>query len=262
MCGGACPQTDSAVAGIRLKISILTLMLVVSGFLFMNIFHHTLSLTSLGYALVYIIVLNIGMRGAATRNINLLRFYWVFQLVQVIVFLLSILVCIGFVTYFHIAHPHPIDTMPTKPQVVVADVKNTDVNANIHHNTVVVKTVEQTHEVLDEQKTAPRAVVVHTYTLAGLLVPAAIVLVVFFMVTRSIVLARQLIALIEIENAAGVADVELSQCCQEEEPVQTSQEPVYTPEAVYVMPVYVAQDNAAYPGQLMPVYVDKFGQTQ
>jgi len=244
----------------RFKLSVVSLMLLISAFLFYNIFHHSVTLIGLAYALVYIVVLNIGIRGATSRHVGMIRFYWVFQVVQLIVFFITILAIAGLLTYSHVMylkfHQTAVD-----PVVVNQPTKTIALNGNtltVHGNgekTVVIQDVQQTTAMARPAYECNFLNFLHAAV--PFLIPALINFIVIFSVTRSIVLARQLIALIEVNAAMG--DVELSNtCCQEETEEPATQEPAYTPESVYVMPqaAYIVSE---YPGQLMPVYVDKFG---
>jgi len=256
---------------VRFKLSILSLMLMMSLFLFYNIFHHTVSLVALVYALVYIIVLNVGMRGASTRNVGMLRFYWVFQFVQLIVFLLTAVALAGFLAYVHVVD---YQMHKLQAQTVNVNVERTQVadpaggnSLQYHKDVVMISNVQP--KIQEVHQVAPQ-----TCTLTNvlyILLPSLISLIVIFSVTRSIVLARQLINL--LENYSELADVELNACCQKDACCKEScsetpmapvvhQEPVATPITVYVAPEGYVPENMAYPGQLqlMPVYVDKFGQ--
>jgi len=273
------PAQQLQFAHCRFRLSVLSLMLLVSAFLFYNIFHHSVSYISLGYALVYIIVLNIGMRGATARSTGMLRFYWIFQLIQLIVVLLSVLGLIAMFTFMHVHRAsvpqtklgtaiHPVMKLPnegdnidnTLPQLIPKHPLNKD------EGSVVVGHVDQqpreimTHRV--QPYSCPFSSILHVA------LPALIFLIVIFSKTRSIVLARQLIALIE---ANADSDIESDTSCCEKEcnkteemtptpAPETAPVAVYSPEAVYIMPQTYVMPGAdgSYPG-LMPVYVDKSG---
>jgi hypothetical protein len=249
---------------VRFKLSVLSLMLMISLFLFYNVFHHTVSLIALVYALVYILVLNIGIRGASTRSVRMLRFYWVFQFVQLIVFLLTAVALAGFFTYIHVQQYQQM----RHAQAVNSNTKNiVGLNTQNHVGADFVDEHNVNAQIGDSTKITQIAQA-KPYTcsftnLIPMILPSVIALVVIFSVTRSIVLARQLIALLETHGE--LADIELNSCCHESEckatPAPAAQEPVLAPEMVYVVPqAYVVSDHVVYPGQLMPVYVDKFGQ--
>lgn len=266
MCRNQCPSIANMTpvqllefTYARFKISILSLMIMVSAFLFYNVFHNTVSLPVLGYMLVYIIVLNIGMRGATNRNIHMLRFYWVFQLVQVLVLLLSLLALIVMSTIFHVQYYRAMSAEPRATHHAVLN-NNVDLpkttslpgqKSDGAHVDVLIATQQgesttttvQTHQIMDEP--------VHHFSVVPLILPALIFLTIVFSVTRSIVLARQLIMFIEATQHL-TTDIELdNKCCEEPETAKAAPESVYSPQAVYVMPA----SEGAYPGELMPVYV-------
>ena len=276
MCGGNCPSQMANLTPqqlleftyARFKLSVLSLMVLVSAFLFYNIYFHSVTMPVLIFSLVYITVLNIGLRGATMRSTRLLRFYWVFQLVQVIVFLLTVLALVVLAVYVHASmlksHPHAVQPEIVQPKVM--------------HDTVVLdgaqasKQAAEAKPMIATQEIQPQTQQSHMsgwmYLTTGVFIPAVIVFIVVFAKTRSIVLARQLIAVIESLEESG--DIELvnsccekeNECCQEEKKADTKETEmvpvnIYSPEAVYVVPQAY---DAAYPGQLMPVYVDKFGQ--
>jgi hypothetical protein len=247
----------------RFKFSVLGLMFLISAFLFYNVFHHSVSLVVLIYALIYIIVLNVGLRGATNRNIPLIRFYWVFQLVQLVVFLLTVLALVVFFTWAHVHQykqmKHEMKHQNDQPKIITFDQNGAQTDGK--------------HITLEESHTT-----VHRYShfspanLVPFILPAVLFLVVVFSITRSIVLARQLIMTIEATSDLN-NDVELNSCCEkknscceskEETPEPAPVQPVaiFSPENVYVMPQTYVMPNGdgAYPGQLMPVYVDKLGQ--
>jgi hypothetical protein len=254
---------------VRFKLSVLSLMLMISLFLFYNVFHHTISLVALVYALIYIVVLNVGMRGASTRSVGMLRFYWVFQFVQLIVFLVTAAAVAGFITYTHVVayqqmqHAQNENFMALHSQTMtIGNQKidpNTEVQAELQEKKILVQNVVQT-------TSAPKPTYTCSFTNAlYVLIPALVSLIVIFSITRSIVLARQLISL--LENNADLAVAELNACCRDEECCQdaeeaapVSQELALAPAAVYIAPQGFVPENIVYPGQLMPVYVDKFGQ--
>jgi hypothetical protein len=247
----------------RFKFSVLGLMFLISAFLFYNVFHHTVSLVVLMYALIYIIVLNIGLRGATNRNIAMIRFYWVFQLVQLIVFLLTVLALVVFFTWVHV-HQYKQwkhDLKHQKEQFKVISL--TDKTGNNQHMTFDAEAHSESHS--EDHTGVLRYSHFTPANLVPFIVPAVLFLVVVFSITRSIVLARQLIMMIEA-TADLNNDVELNSCCEKEETPEPTpaQQPVaiYSPENVYVMPQTYVMPNGdgAYPGQLMPVYVDKLGQ--
>jgi len=249
----------------RFKMSVLGLMFLISAFLFYNVFHHSVSLVVLMYALIYIIVLNIGLRGATNRNIGMIRFYWVFQLVQLIVFLLTVLALVVFFTWVHVDQykqmKHEMHHQANDQPKIISLADNKDIK----------------HITLQDNHVTTTGLTVHrfTFTTANVLpfiLPSLLFLVVVFSITRSIVLARQLIMMIEA-TADLNNDVELNSCCEkkgscgdskEETPEHAPVQPVaiFSPENVYVMPQTYVMPNGdgAYPGQLMPVYVDKLGQ--
>jgi hypothetical protein len=257
----------------RFKLSVLSLMLLMSAFLFFNVFHHTVSMFVLIYALVYIVVLNIGMRGATNRSVGMLRFYWVFQLVQLIVFLLTVLAVVVMFTYWHVREARHMHRGANKPLLPHGDATLPHVDAELPHADATLPREDQRVIMIAEVKThqsynCPISSMLH------LLLPAVLFLIVVFSKTRSIVLARQLIAL--IETNAGT-DIEMDNCCDKESkkeccekssscceektpaPAQNASIAVYSPEAVYIMPQsYMPSADGSYPG-LMPVYVDKFG---
>jgi hypothetical protein len=247
----------------RFKFSVLGLMFLISAFLFYNVFHHTVSLVVLLYALIYIIVLNIGLRGATNRNIAMIRFYWVFQLVQLIVFLLTVLALVVFFTWAHVHEykqwKHELKHQKEQKEPFKVISLNDQTTGDPEITTMEARN-DHAHVLRYSQFTPAN--------LVPLIVPAVLFLVVVFSITRSIVLARQLIMMIEV-TADLNNDVELNSCCEKEEEEKTpeptpAQQPVaiYSPENVYVMPQTYVMPNGdgAYPGQLMPVYVDKLGQ--
>jgi len=272
------PSQQLQFAHCRFKLSVLSLMLLLSAFLFYNIFLHSVNVIALGYALVYIIVLNVGMRGATNRSIGMLRFYWIFQLIQLIVVLLSVL---GLVAMFSFMRLHRLDL---RGDVIVHPVKLP--NQNVDADNTLPQLIPK-HPLVNSEDTVaqvdqnPREVhFAHVnrssyscpFTSAfHFILPALIFLIVIFSKTRSIVLARQLIALIEA-NAGN--DIESdSSCCEKEcgkesceektptpAPAEVAPVAVYSPEAVYIMPQTYVMPGAdgSYPG-LMPVYVDKNG---
>jgi len=278
-CRGRCPTQDMTPVQlleftyVRFKMSVLGLMLLISAFLFFHIFHHTVSIVVLVYTLVYIVVLNVGMRGATNKHIGMIRFYWVFQVVQLVVFLLTVLAIVVMCSYWHAARMHH---QPANPVVT-------------HHDVAVLPTETQGDlpKTADLPKTEDVPKVGHAdyhqrfsaKSLVPMIWPAILFFVIVFTITRTIVLARQLIAL--IEATAGMTDVELQDCCKESESdckkwcdKEESKKPaaeavpaapsvaVYSPEAVYIMPQsFAVGGEGAYPAQLMPVYVDKFGQS-
>lgn len=157
---------------------------------------------------------------------------------------------------------------PQQPDVNLVHKQVQVLNKNID-----VVTAADDNEVMDEDlpvdDTASRKV--YSWTcLSSILIPAALVFIVVFTKTRTIVLARQLIAQIEAVEAEGSADVEMTDnnsCCDDKddcESKETAPEPaaqpapvaIYSPESVYIV-----ADASAYPGQLTPVYVNKLGQS-
>jgi len=241
----------------RFKFSVLGLMFLISAFLFYNVFHHSVSLVVLLYSLVYIIVLNIGLRGATNRSIAMIRFYWVFQLVQLVVFLLTVLALVVFFTWVHVNQykqmRHESHHGSAQPKITTFD------DAEVQY------TQSESHT------DARRYSHFSAANLVPFIIPSVLFLVVIFSITRSIVLARQLIMTIEA-TADLNNDIELNSCenkkscCEskEETPEPSPVQPVaiFSPENVYVMPQTYVMPNGdgAYPGQLMPVYVDKLGQ--
>jgi len=310
MCGEGCCNNNGApltasqmldVTFMRFKGTVVALLLIVSFSLGWRIFHGiSLSIPELAVTLVYILVLNIAMRAAITRNVKLLRFYWVYQLIQVILVLLVVLVALGFFVFVHVqryrelAHPHPVDNMRSKSDIVEPT------NGNHAHILIAAEKPEEPKATTMEATTMEAKVQVQQYKcpytlhdLPYMIVPALVFLLVIFLKTRSIVLARQMISLIEA-TAAEQGDVEMDNkadcenkaCCQHKAscetkacakaccengkcssgdcakaapaaPAQNVPVAIYAPEAVYVMPSGFGE---SYPGQLMPVYVDKFGQ--
>jgi hemin uptake protein HemP len=253
---------------VRFKLSVLSLMLMISVFLFYNVFHHTVSLVALVYALVYILVLNIGMRGASSRSLKMLRFYWIFQFIQLIVFLLTAAALAGFFTYVHVlSYEQMRHDQAANKNIAALNSQTLTVGnekVDIHHDVSIHSTNAAQNSVTQSNVDLPKPAPSCSFaTLLPMILPSVIALVVIFSITRSIVLARQLIAVIETHGE--LADVELcNSCCNEEECKSTPaavEEPVPAPENVYVMPqAYLVPEHVVYPGQLMPVYVDKFGQ--
>jgi hypothetical protein len=262
---------------VRFKLSILSLMLMISLFLLYNVFHHTVSLVALVYALVYIIVLNVGMRGASTRSVAMLRFYWVFQLVQLIVFLLTAVALVGFFAYVHVVDYQMHKQQPQMDKTINALEQHADPvgGQTIHKDVHDIATANVVHQTATKTLDAPAKPQCSITNVLMVLLPSLVSLIVIFTVTRSIVLARQLITL--LLTHAELADVELNaccqkdswcqkdSCCQKESCSETPLTPVVsqemsTPITVYVAPEGFVHENAVYPGQLMPVYVDKFGQ--
>jgi len=187
---------------VRYKLSVLSLMLMMSLFLFYNVFHHTVSLVALIYALVYIVVLNVGMRGASTRSVRMLRFYWVFQFVQLIVFLLTAVALAGFFTYVHVqsyqqmkhttSNDKNINALNSQT-LTVGNQKIESHNEGTIHTDISIQTKSNVHETI--VALPAKAVATCSFSaLIPMILPSVIALIVIFSITRSIVLARQLIA--------------------------------------------------------------------
>jgi len=301
MCGENCCSTNNgpvtasqmlAATFMRFKVTIVTLMLMAAAGMFYRILHHSVTIPFLVFSVFYLVVLNIGMRGAALRSVKMLRFYWIVQLVQLLAVLIILVVGLSFFVYHHVRqsqyptngvvsddirarveaevlkavqkdYPHAGEAEPIKPtDPSVVDPTGPQIDPSkpldplLHIGAVLPKKVDG----------AETQQIVHAYQRRWncplsnmpymMIVPALIFLLLVFIKTRSIVLARQMIQLVEIvEEESGDVEVE---CGSEEEHelqhVASQESPVaayYAPQAVYVMP-------NEYPGQLAPVYVDKF----
>jgi hypothetical protein len=243
----------------RFKFTIVTLMLIVSANLFYHVLHNQVSIPFLGISLALMCILNVGMRGAQQRSVRMLRFYWIAQLITLLVVLLGFIASVSFFVYFHVKYPqsavhHTETTTTVKHDTMTVHADTTDPQQPI--KTVQDPRIFHIGVSTGTQATANArpACSLTWQNLPYLIIPGLVFLMLVFIKTRSIVLARQMIQLIELVEEEGTPDVEL-ECCSEEEETpapQQAQEPVgatYAPQAVYYMP-------AEYPGQLQPVYVD------
>jgi hypothetical protein len=293
MCGENCcnnnqPVTASqmlAVTFMRFKVTIVTLMLMAAAGMFYRVLHHSVTIPFLVFSVFYLVVLNIGMRGASLRSVKMLRFYWIVQLVQLLAVLIVLVVGLSFFVYFHVRQTqfghgavsddlrarveaevlkavqkdHPsageVDPQANDPSVdpeVVDPSKPLD--PLLHIGTVIPKKVAETKPQVATNLLARRCVFQDMPYM--MIIPALVFLLIVFIKTRSIVLARQMIQLIDIvEEESGDVEVECGSGEDHELQNVAQESPVvaayYAPQAVYVMP-------NEYPGQLTPVYVDKF----
>jgi hypothetical protein len=298
MCGENCCNTNQpvtasqmlAVTFMRFKVTIVTLMLMAAAGMFYRILHHSVTIPFLVFSVFYLVVLNIGMRGAALRSVKMLRFYWIVQLVQLLAVLIVLVVGLSFFVYHHVRQTHYAANGGVSENLrshVEAEVLKAVQKEHPHAGEIEDSTasVDPTDPQVDPSKpldpllhigaVLPKKVVEGEIPQIAhanpnqrswncplqnmpymMIVPALIFLLLVFIKTRSIVLARQMIQLVEIvEEESGDVEVE---CGSEEEhemqQVPDQESPVaayYAPQAVYVMP-------NEYPGQLTPVYVDKF----
>jgi len=298
MCGENCCNTNQpvtasqmlAVTFMRFKVTIVTLMLMAAAGMFYRILHHSVTIPFLVFSVFYLVVLNIGMRGAALRSVKMLRFYWIVQLVQLLAVLIVLVVGLSFFVYHHVRQTHYVANGGVSENLrshVEAEVLKAVQKEYPHAGEVedMTASVDPTDPQVDPSKpldpllhigaVLPKKVAEGENQHAThanptqrswncplqnmpymMIVPALIFLLLVFIKTRSIVLARQMIQLVEIvEEESGDVEVE---CGSEEEHemqnVPDQESPVaayYAPQAVYVMP-------NEYPGQLTPVYVDKF----
>jgi hypothetical protein len=279
-----------AVTFMRFKVTIVTLMLMAAAGMFYRILHHSVTIPFLVFSVFYLVVLNIGMRGAALRSVKMLRFYWIVQLVQLLAVLIVLVVGLSFFVYHHVRQTHYVANGGVSENLrshVEAEVLKAVQKEYPHAGEVedMTASVDPTDPQVDPSKpldpllhigaVLPKKVAEGENQHAThanptqrswncplqnmpymMIVPALIFLLLVFIKTRSIVLARQMIQLVEIvEEESGDVEVE---CGSEEEHemqnVPDQESPVaayYAPQAVYVMP-------NEYPGQLTPVYVDKF----
>jgi len=157
-------------------------------------------------------------------------------------------------------HQMKHQTTTTEPKIINVDQNGKEIHMTFEAHTMEAQ-VTTTQSV--QHKYLPH---ISPASFVPFIIPALLFLVIVFSITRTIVLARQLIMMIEA-TAEMNNDVELNQCCQskeEEKREPTPAQPVaiFSPENVYVMPQTYVMPNGdgAYPGQLMPVYVDKLGQ--
>jgi len=296
-CNSNQPVTASqmlAVTFMRFKVTIVTLMLMAAAGMFYRILHHSVTIPFLVFSVLYLVVLNIGMRGAALRSVKMLRFYWIVQLVQLLAVLIVLVVGLSFFVYHHVRQSHYAANGGVSENIrshVEAEVLKA-VQKQYPHAGEAETTTASDREIFDSAQpqidpSKPLDPLLHIGAVLPkkvaegetqhaahanptqrswncplqnmpymMIVPALIFLLLVFIKTRSIVLARQMIQLVEIvEEESGDVEVECGSAEEQElQQVPSQESPVaayYAPQAVYVMP-------NEYPGQLTPVYVDKF----
>jgi len=204
--------------------------------------------------LVFAVIVIAGLRGVATRNKRLLKFYWIVQFISLIVTLVALLVSLGGLVYMLVHHRSTVQTV--LPLGVVEPVKDNnaepikDVHAAVDDlPKAPEKEVPQMHGQLPKPAVATSArLSVYTWVMLG-------VAVLWFIVTvtvkvRTIILARQLVGYIETMESDAACDTELQPVSDDVLKPAPSHQP-----AVFVVPQVFVGDASA--GQLLPVYVAK-----
>jgi len=243
----ATPEQAFVLTLTRFKITVCALILVVVAHLAYNAFTSVVSIGTLAWTMLYVFVLNLAIRGANTKNVKLLRFYWIFQLINLLVVLIAMIAGLSIFAYMQYkqgAHPQQVN-----------DGTNHHSNRSIVDLTVVNAQQTMMHE-------SPLKSISVELSFRTMMITSVIFLVIVFVKTKSIVLARQMIGLIEvIEEENLEAAAELTDCCEKSAAAAATPltpSGVYAPEtaAIFVM----IPHDASYPGQLMPIYVDKAAQ--
>eukprot|EP01128_Nolandella_sp_AFSM9_P010726 TRINITY_DN7453_c0_g1_i1.p1 TRINITY_DN7453_c0_g1~~TRINITY_DN7453_c0_g1_i1.p1 ORF type:complete len:232 (+),score=46.84 TRINITY_DN7453_c0_g1_i1:86-697(+) len=183
---------------------------------------NTSSYTQLFSVALYCLIILIGIRGARTLDVRMLRFYWIFQFTSLLLILVGLIMSLAFLGMsFH----RQQDTKPTLDHQ-----KDVPVHHNRPHVLFVDPTLskndDQVPEFRDDPKKADnefrfKDLLPHKgakndslkYSVTSAILPSLFFALMVMIKTYSIVLARQLIHLIESGDETLVESGCSDKCC-------------------------------------------------
>jgi len=218
----------------------------------MHVITFAITPTALIGSLILGVILIVGLVGARRRHTGMLKFYWIIQFIGIILVIVALVaVLIIFLVAYRDLKTHNEDKPEVYTFTASAPTSFTSSSAHKEHKNKKEQVIENALNYLSQHKdwVMVGAVVALVWSIIGLCLKV-----------RSIVLAQRLCK--QVESLPYCEDVEAAaiQTDSEPEKSEADAQPMY----VIPQPMFAAPQQQAnfenYPGvQLVPIYVDRFG---